>query len=256
MSIYRNYYVAQFDGLHDPEMINICNKSGCWSSTSEYLSNRAKQLSASMYLRRVVIGAEIIPREKTTPIIRALYSPHAYHALPTSIAALLKMLCFIYFQGNYSLTSGVNPLPRCKTCQKISLDERFLFENLLQLMLSFGMAILTSSFAYFIIQEREVGARHLQILSGVDHVILCLSNLACYFVTYAIISVIIVFILAASQTPAFVESSQIGLVMALFFAYGWAKLPVVYLFSFLFSSATTGFVIMTTYTFIIGEECF
>ena len=50
----------------------------------------------------------------------------------------------------------------------------------------------------------------------------------------------------------FVSGPRLGYVFLLLMLYGWAIIPLMYLFSFMFRTASTAFVILTTFNIITG----
>ena len=63
----------------------------------------------------------------------------------------------------------------------------------------FGMAFLTSSFCYFLIRERQTGAKHLQVVSGVGPFAFWVASLAWDIVNYMIPCLVLLVVFAAFQ---------------------------------------------------------
>lgn len=63
----------------------------------------------------------------------------------------------------------------------------------------FGMAFLTSSFSYFLIKERQSGAKHLQVVSGVGPFAFWLASFAWDMINYIIPCLVLLIVFAAFQ---------------------------------------------------------
>ena len=66
----------------------------------------------------------------------------------------------------------------------------------------FGMAFLTSSFCYFLIRERQTGAKHLQVVSGVGPFAFWVASFTWDFINYMIPCLVLLIVFAGFQVRA------------------------------------------------------
>lgn len=222
---------------------------------SEYMLHRARQLTTAIYNKKMIIGAEFQPPvSKQNLIATAYYNSQPYHAQPISVAALLNGLARHFAGERRTLYTGVNPLPRDRDSDiRNVISNNAIFGFLIQMILSFGMAFLTSSFVFFLVKERAVGAKHVQVMSGVGPGVFWASNFVWDFVNYLISCTAVVVVFAAFGTSAYVADGRLGLVVVVFVLFGWAVLPFVYLFSFQFNTAATALVVTIIFNIVSGE---
>jgi len=101
------------------------------------------------------------------------------------------------------------------------------------------MSFLAASFVVFLIRERESKSKHLQFVSGVKFPIFWLANLLFDTVNYIIPCLALMVVLVAFQMEEFKTAEMHGYLFILFVLYGWAVIPLMYLFSFLFTVPST-----------------
>ena len=63
---------------------------------------------------------------------------------------------------------------------------------------------------------------------------------------------VLLVVFAAFDTQAYVGGNRLGIVILILFLYGWAIIPLMYLFSFLFVDSATAFVVTTMFNIITG----
>lgn len=117
----------------------------------------------------------------------------------------------------------------------------------------FGMAFMATSFIIFLIKEKSVGAKHLQVVSGVGPFAYWLSTFVWDIINYLIPVLIILIVFAAFQTDAYVNDNRLGLVFMVFLLYGFSVLPFVYLMHYLFSVPATGMVVVSMINLLSGK---
>jgi len=76
-------------------------------------------------------------------------------------------------------------------------------------VLSFGMSFLLSTFVALPVKERSSGAKHCQMISGVQPSTYWLTMFFCNLVNYVIPSLCIVAVVLAFDVEAFVHGSNI-----------------------------------------------
>ena len=109
-----------------------------------------------------------------------------------------------------------------------------------------------ASFAVFIVKEREVKAKHQQIISGVSIYSYWCSSYAWDIVSYLPTALLIYLAMLAYQVKAYTEGSGAGATIALFLLFGPSSAAMTYLLSFLFVSHSTAQVVVMFFNFITG----
>ena len=115
----------------------------------------------------------------------------------------------------------------------------------------FGMAFLASSFVVFVIDERSSKAKHIQRVSGVHLSSFWLSAFLWDMINYIVPCVLILILFASFQVPAY-QNENLPVVALLLLLYGWSIIPLMYLFSYFFKTATTGFVLTVLFNIATG----
>lgn len=244
-------YSSQFSSSHQ---LTLVNYSSSEDKVTQFCIERAQTLGLASYNKRLIVGAEFLASSNGSLLAKAHYNGQPYHAQPISLAYMLNGLVRHFVGQNYSLTSGVNPLPRDENSDAdqtalLALSSGFS----IGFCIAFGMAFMTTSFIHFLIKERAVGAKHMQKVSGVGPVVFWLGNLAWDYVNYLLPCFCLLIVFAAFRTEAYINDHRLGIVMLVLVAYGWAVLPLMYLVQFAFRSAPTGTVVVTVFNIFTGE---
>ncbi|KAH9488682.1 ATP-binding cassette sub- A member 3 [Bulinus truncatus] len=240
---FHNLYGSQF-GSYQKESFST-NSS---YSFSDYTVKRAVELGTSTYNKKMVIGMEILQANSSlneTISAAAAYNGQPYHAQPISLNYLLNTILQFYLNSSYSFQSSINPLPKNE-------EDRAEFNLVLSLgagfsvglFISFGMAFLTTMFIYFLIKERQVGAKHMQVVSGVGPFSYWLPTFLWDFINYIIPSLLLVIVFLAYSKTAYIGDGRWGLVILNLVIYGWAVLPFMYAIQFAFQAPPSGVVVV------------
>ena len=109
-----------------------------------------------------------------------------------------------------------------------------------------------ASFAVFIVKEREVKAKHQQIISGVSIYAYWCSSYLWDIVSYMPTAFLIYMAMLAYQVKAYTEGSGAAAIVSLFLLFGPSTAAMTYLLSFLFVSHSTAQVVVMFFNFITG----
>ncbi|XP_071081906.1 phospholipid-transporting ATPase ABCA3-like isoform X2 [Haliotis cracherodii] len=238
-------YRDQFAGSENkPDMIDLST----YNVTSYFLS-RAKELGIGGYNKKVIIGAQF----KSSKEAIGIFNGQPYHGQPIALSFMMNAILKHFTSQDHSITTINNPLPRDdKETSDRTLSSVAALGFSVAFCLIFGMAFLTSSFVYFLIKERQVGAKHLQTVSGVGPFVFWLSTLAWDYINYLIPSLLLLIVFAGFQSPAYTEDGRLGIVFLILLVYGLAVLPFMYALQYMFKSAPTGMVVIIILNIITG----
>ncbi|GFO39489.1 ATP-binding cassette sub-family a member [Plakobranchus ocellatus] len=155
--------------------------------------------------------------------------------------------------ASFSLQSTLAPLPKDpkdqgKSVAIASQAAGFTIGS----FINFGMAFLTSMFIFFLIKERQVGAKHMQVVSGVGPVTYWLSTFMWDFVNYTFPSMLLLVVFVAYSKSPYLDDGRYALVILVLALYGWAVLPFMYAIQFAFNSPPTGVVMVIVMNLFSG----
>jgi ATP-binding cassette subfamily A (ABC1) protein 3 len=102
------------------------------------------------------------------------------------------------------------------------------------------------------VKERVTKAKHLQFVSGVNFVTFWLANMVWDFINFLVPCAGILLTFLIFNEEGFISAEQQGRFILVFFLYGWAMLPLMYLLSFFFSIPATGFTRVTMFNIFTG----
>ncbi|XP_067683953.1 phospholipid-transporting ATPase ABCA3-like [Haliotis asinina] len=239
-------YIAQFSGtVNKPERIDLLK----YHNISNFFLSRAEDLGRGRYNKKMIIGAHF----KSNNEAIALFNGQPYHSQPIALSFMMNAILKHFTSNEYSITTVSNPLPyQAKSSWDPSVLSVLFLGFSVALCLLFGMAFLTSSFVYFLIKERLVGAKHLQTVSGVGPFVFWLSNLAWDYINYLIPSFLLLIVFAGYQTPSYTEDGRLGIVFLVLVVYGLAVLPFMYALQYMFKSPPTGMVVIIILNIVTG----
>ncbi|XP_068671756.1 phospholipid-transporting ATPase ABCA3-like [Montipora foliosa] len=214
-----------------------------------YLTSKAKDMGLGDFNKKDLIAATFAKKNDKVNVT-AWFNNQAYHAIAVSLAAADKGILRSYLGTNYSITTVNHPLPRT-ALEKINDLQRNGLGFQISFNLLFAMAFLASSFVVFLVQERSNKAKHVQFVSGVDPFSYWDSAYTWDLINFLIPALSILVLVAAFDVPAF-SGPRLGYLFLLLMLYGWAIIPLMYLFSFVFRTASTAFVTLTMFNTITG----
>jgi ATP-binding cassette subfamily A (ABC1) protein 3 len=118
----------------------------------------------------------------------------------------------------------------------------------------FGMGFLASSFVIFLINERSSRAKHCQFVSGVRIITFWASTFCWDFINFLLPCLLLMLVFWAFGVEALIGDGRVFSILLLFLLYGWAILPCMYIFSFLFNVPSSGVVWLTMLNQISGKH--
>ncbi|XP_055882496.1 phospholipid-transporting ATPase ABCA3-like isoform X1 [Biomphalaria glabrata] len=232
-------YAAQF-----PSYSKEFFKTTASFSFSNYTIRRAQELGASTYNKKMVIGMALIePKLDETMAAVAEYSGQPYHALPVSVNYLMNSFLQFHTNSSFSFQSSIHPLPKDELtrAELDSLNAR-ISSFTVGVVISFGMAFLTTLFVYFPIKERQIGSKHMQVMCGIRPFSFWLPTFTWDYINYMIPSLFLLVVFASFSKTAYTGDGRWGLVILNLAAYGWSVLPFMYALHFAFQTPPSGVV--------------
>ncbi|KAG8443533.1 hypothetical protein GDO86_012077 [Hymenochirus boettgeri] len=188
--------------------------------------------------------------------ITARFNNQAFHAVAASLA-LVDNAIFRLIAGPEAYISVTNyPQPRNTTeTAKDQLQEgQTGFAIAINLL--YGMASLASTFSLLLVGERAVKSKHVQFVSGASSLSYWLSALTWDLLNFLIPCTFMLVVFQAFGVRAYTDENHLVDVMLMLLLYGWAVIPLMYLFSFLFTSTATAYTRLTIFNILSGTASF
>lgn len=193
--------------------------------------------------------------DSTTDTATGHYNGQPYHSIAIALHYTMNgLLKQITNDSSKDIQVTNHPLPK-----RINDNSRRLFFSTngtgftIAISVLFGMAFMATSFIIFLIKERSVGAKHLQVVSGVGPVAYWSSTFVWDIINYTIPVLLILVVFAAFQTDAYVNENRLGIVFLIFMLYGWSVLPFVYMLHYFFMVPATGMVVVSMVNLLSGK---
>ncbi|KAL4225817.1 hypothetical protein ACF0H5_013807 [Mactra antiquata] len=242
-----NYYGGQFNGAE-----RYVDR-GTFADMDDYFKHVQDDIGVAIFDRRYIIGGDF---DTSGGKIEATahYNGQPYHSTAISLQyAMDGILKDATSDATKYIKLTNHPLPK-KT--EDSARRQFFATNgtafIIAISILFGMAFMATSFIIFLIKEKSVGAKHLQVVSGVGPFAYWMSTFLWDLINYVIPVLCILLVFAAFQTDAYVNDNRLGLVFLIFMLYGFSVLPFVYLTHYMFMVPATGMVVVSMINLLSG----
>jgi len=254
---------AGFEAFPDPGSVlvpAVPNTTNAFN-TSEFLMRTyhthttERIVGVHCYDSRIVEKIEVpmlpLPIVIPTPASVLFVNESARHGAPMALAE---------FHGTWARLKRNNATPDWRlTSFPLPFNERESLQADAVITLLIGMFILIpftfipSTFVSFIVKEREVKAKHLQVISGMNFFIYWLSNFIFDITSFFITSLLVMAIFGMFGREEYVGSAELFFCMlVLFMLYGFAGVAGSYFVSFAFDSHSTAQNIVMLGNFIAG----
>ncbi|KAL3053729.1 hypothetical protein OYC64_006118 [Pagothenia borchgrevinki] len=230
------------------ELVNI-------TDFTDYVLTQAEEEGGS-FNERCVVGAAFRGSSSKYTEVTAYFNNAGYHT-PATALMLVDNALFKHLAGpNASIQTGNYPMPRnmSETAQSQLREGRTGFIIAINLM--YGMASLSSTFALLLVTESSIKSKHVQQVSGVYLSNFWFSALLWDLINFLLPCLLMLVVFQAFGVKAFTDNCHLVDVLVLLLLYGWAVVPLMYLLSFLFSSAATAYTRLTIFNIISGTATF
>ena len=206
------------------------------------------------YNLKYMIGAYFQPINEKLLKATAYFNDQAFHTPAIAVHALANsVLQYITNSTKYSLNVINHPLPRTEHQKATDLLTEQTTGFTVAFNIVFGMAFLASSFTLFLIKERATKAKHQQFVTGVSMFTFWFATFTWDMINFLMPAVCLLITLWGFDIEAFIVEDHIIHIALLFIFYGFAMLPFMYLWSFLFTVPSTGFVWLTMFNILSGN---
>uniref|UniRef100_A0A8C7LC43 ATP binding cassette subfamily A member 3 n=1 Tax=Oncorhynchus kisutch TaxID=8019 RepID=A0A8C7LC43_ONCKI len=221
----------------------------------EYVLTKTEE-EGGAFNERCVVGASFRGGTGKFAEVTAYFNNQGYHTAATALMMVDNTLFKMLAGPNASIMTGNMPMPRnvSESAQSQLTEGQTGFAIAINLM--YGMASLSSTFALLLVTERSLKSKHVQQVSGVYLSNFWFSALLWDLVNFFLPCMLMLVVFRAFGVKAFVADNHLVDVLLLLLLYGWAVIPLMYLLSFLFSTAATAYTRLTIFNIISGTATF
>uniref|UniRef100_A0A8C1CZX0 ATP-binding cassette, sub-family A (ABC1), member 3b n=1 Tax=Cyprinus carpio carpio TaxID=630221 RepID=A0A8C1CZX0_CYPCA len=241
-------YAAQLPSQNAIPATNI-------TDLSEYVLYNAMR-EGGAFNEHCVVGATFRGRSRKNTEVIGYFNNQGYHTPATALMLVDNALYKLLAGPDASIQTGNYPLPRnmSETAQSQLSEGQTGFAIAINLM--YGMASLASTFALLLVSERSVKSKHVQQVSGVYLSNFWFSALLWDLINFLLPCLLMLVVFRVFSVKAFVAENHLVDVLLLLLLYGWAVIPLMYLLSFMFSSAATAYTRLTIFNILSGTATF
>uniref|UniRef100_A0AAX7TTQ3 ABC transporter domain-containing protein n=1 Tax=Astatotilapia calliptera TaxID=8154 RepID=A0AAX7TTQ3_ASTCA len=214
---------------------------------NDYILTQADEEGGS-FNEHCVVGAVFRGSSNHFAEATAYFNNEGYHTPATALMMVDNALFKLLAGPNASIQAGNYPMPR--NLSESAQNHKTGFAIAINLM--YGMASLSSTFALLLVTESSIKSKHVQQVSGVYLANFWFSALLWDLVNFLLPCLLMLVVFQAFGISAFLEDNHLIDVLLLLLLYGWAVVPLMYLLSFLFSTAATAYTRLTIFNMISG----
>eukprot|EP00850_Spirogloea_muscicola_P018780 SM000176S03111 [mRNA] locus=s176:35560:47252:+ [translate_table: standard] len=212
---------------------------------------------ARMWAESVTAAIQASPMLQTetgmglTAALTVLHNTSSDHSFPAIIQELAQAdLRVALANGSASLAVSNHPLPLTKS--EATMIQTVL-AALAALFILIPFCYLSATFAVFLVKERAVKAKHLQLVSGASLLAYWTATYAWDVLNYIVITSITMLVFVLYQDSAFVGTlSKSIAVLSLLTSFGLSVIPLSYCYSFGFSNYSSAQVAIAGLHFVSG----
>ncbi|XP_068100526.1 phospholipid-transporting ATPase ABCA3 [Hyperolius riggenbachi] len=240
-------FSEQFDGRYtEPQQVI--------GDLDDYLLVKAAEEGA-LFAEHCLCAADLESVD-TRVRVTARFNNQAYHAIATALALVDNALFRLIAGPNASISITNYPQPRntTETARDQLLEGATGFAITINLL--YGLASLVSTFSLLLVGERAVKSKHVQFVSGASSFSYWLSALTWDLLNFLIPCTLMLVVFQAFGVRAYTDDNHLVDVMLMLLLHGWAAIPLMYLFSFLFTSTATAYTRLTIFNILSGTASF
>ncbi|CAG5118690.1 unnamed protein product, partial [Candidula unifasciata] len=241
-------YKRQFCDCHKTEYFRLNDEETFDNVTGQ----RATEMGKSDYIKQMIIGMEVVPSSLPHKVAAiAYYNSKPLHSQAVSVNYVVNALLQSVLNTSFAIKSTMVPLPIVEG-KKNSDRGAMLVGYIVAVCLVMAMSFMITLYIASLIKERQTGAKHMQIMTGISPVTYWLPTFLWDFLTFFVPSIAIPVIFKVYEISAYTQDGRLALVVLVLVAYGWAVLPLMYSLQFLFISPPSGVAMVIMYSFLSG----
>ncbi|XP_075880377.1 phospholipid-transporting ATPase ABCA3 [Nelusetta ayraudi] len=222
---------------------------------TDYILEKARTEGGS-FNEHCVVGASFRGSSDMFAEVTAYFNNDGYHTPATALMMADNALYKLLAGPNASIETSNYPMPRnvTETARSQLSEQKTGFAIAINLM--YGMASLSSTFALLLVTESSIKSKHVQKVSGVYLSNFWFSALLWDLVNFLLPCLLMLVVFQAFGVKAFTADNHLLYVLLMLLLYGWSVVPLMYLLSFLFSTAATAYTRLTIFNMVSGTATF
>ncbi|VVC45536.1 Hypothetical protein CINCED_3A002705 [Cinara cedri] len=205
----------------------------------------------SPFTQKYIIGA-IFGDEKIT----AYFNNQPYHGPPLALSMVHNAILKTYKGPEYGIEIVNHPLPYQGVDKLMKLTGGSNLGYQVAFNCAISQAFVCAVYVLFAVKERQSGAKHMQQIAGVKPLAYWGASLLWDWISYLTVIFAILLLLLWHGDPGYASLKQMGLMLSLLVAFSWATLPLMSLFSFMFTNPSTSFTRISMFSVMTGAMCF
>lgn len=213
--------------------------------TEHYLSKSMQFLSRVN--NRYLFGVTI-----ESPTITVWFNNQPYHSSPVSLSLLHNAILKTVAGRDCTISVANKPLPYRTESRMMMLQAGNNLGFQLSFNIGFAMAFVASFFIIVYIKERVTKAKLLQFVSGINVLMYWLTAFLWDYLTFIIIALLMTITIGVFQEDGYSTLEELGRIYFVFIMFGFAVLPFIYIFAFLFNAPASGFTKMSIIFIFMG----
>lgn len=213
---------------------------------SGHYLNKSRQF-LSRVNNRYLFGVTI-----ESPNITVWFNNQPYHSSPVSLSLLHNAILKTVSGRDCTIKVANKPLAYRTESRMMMLQAGNNLGFQLSFNIGFAMAFVASFFIIVYIKERVTKAKLLQFVSGINVVMYWLTAFLWDYFTFVLIALLMTITIGVFQEDGYSTLEQLGRIYFVFIMFGFAVLPFIYIFAFLFNAPASGFTKMSIIFIFMG----
>ncbi|XP_050538080.1 phospholipid-transporting ATPase ABCA1-like [Daktulosphaira vitifoliae] len=203
------------------------------------------------FTQKYIIGAVF-----NNNTITAFFNNQPYHGPPLSLNMVYNAILKSFKGEDYGIDIINHPLPYQREDKLLKLTGGSNLGYQIAFNCGISQAFVCAVYVLFAVKERQSGAKHMQQIAGIKPLAYWGASLLWDWISYLTIIFSIMGLLYLYNDPGYSSIKQMGLVLSLLVAFSWATLPLMGLFSYMFTNPSTSFTRMSVFSVLTGSMIF
>ncbi|WKX96959.1 hypothetical protein Q1695_012983 [Nippostrongylus brasiliensis] len=185
-------------------------------------------------------------------VTKVLFDNRAFHSQPVYLNLWHNSLLRTAIRksgkdvnpGAYAIRLINHPLPS----ELIMFSVQQVLQNndcLIALFIVIALIFVPCSFVFLIVTERSSSALHIQNMAGLSPLLYWATNYICDVLNFMLTAVLTLLVILLIGTPVYTSWVNMEAFAVLMILFGMSSIPLVYVASFMFDSASTAYIVIT-----------
>ena len=220
---------------------------------NDWYIRESEEVSLEMFLNHYIVGLNTSQPSKGERMYTTWASNAAYHAPPLTMDLLYKALDYELTGQKSQIQLTNHPLPK-DTDRSSKLIVMIYIQLTLIVMIPITMAFLSSSYVLFPIHEKSSNAKLVQLMTGMNPLLLHFCNFLFDFMVHIVASLIAISVFMFMDVHHILSKNGaiVGAILLIFVFFGAASVMMAYVVAFFFKKSGTGYSVLVSVNLICG----